>query len=184
MPRPLAALSLCILPLAAQAPAGAEVRDRIIQEARTSGAAYTKLAVLCDQAGNRLAGSPGLERAIRLTQSMLKTEGLKVWAEPVKVPHWVRGRESASIVKPFPVRLGMLGLGNSVGTPKKGITAQVMVVGSFEELEQRGAKGGDDLGMARHAKVLCSVVIFGILTPRRGPGGKRGPISATGAGSR
>ncbi|HJV89674.1 MAG TPA: M20/M25/M40 family metallo-hydrolase [Holophagaceae bacterium] len=140
MRRPLAALSLAVLPLAAQAPAGTETRERITQEARTSGAAYTKLAVLCDQAGNRLAGSPGLERAIQLTQAMLGKEGLKVWTEPVKVPHWVRGRESASILKPFPVRIGMLGLGNSVGTPKKGITAQVMVVGSFEELEQRGAE--------------------------------------------
>ena len=37
--------------------------------------------------------------------------------EAVKVPHWVRGRESLEIVGPIPQPLVMLGLGNSVGTP-------------------------------------------------------------------
>ncbi len=138
MRRSIAALSLAMLPLAGQTPA--EVRDRIAQEARDGGAAYAKLAALCDQAGNRLAGSPGLERAIVLSQEMLRQEGLKVWTEPVKVPKWVRGRESASILSPVPHRIGMLGLGNSVGTPKGGLTAEVIVVGSFDELERRSAE--------------------------------------------
>lgn len=137
MRRALAALSLALLPMAAQTPA--EVRERITAEA-AKGAAYAKLARLCDEAGHRLAGSPGLERAIRLMSEIAKAEGLKVSLEPVKVPHWVRGQESAAIVSPFPVRLGMLGLGNSVGTPKEGLTAEVLVVGSFEELEKRSAE--------------------------------------------
>jgi hypothetical protein len=119
---------------------GASVRDRITAEAKASGGAYKKLADLCDLAGNRISGSPGLERAVVLTQEQLKAEGLKVWAEPVKVPRWVRGNESAVMVSPLPERLGMLGLGNSVGTPKEGITAEVLVVSSFDELEKRSAE--------------------------------------------
>jgi carboxypeptidase Q len=119
---------------------GEEVRTRILQEARTSAGAYKKLADLCDLAGNRVSGSPGLERAIRLTQEQLKAEGLKVWAEPVKVPKWVRGAESCTLVEPMPYRLGMLGLGNSVGTPKEGLTAEVLVVTSFADLEKRSAE--------------------------------------------
>ena len=54
------------------------------------------------------------------------------------VPHWVRGEESAEMTSPRVQRLGMLGLGMSVGTPPDGIEAPVLVVSSFAELSQRG----------------------------------------------
>ena len=48
----------------------------------------------------------------------MKKDGLEnVHTEPVKVPHWVRGQESAEIIAPHRQPLVMLGLGNSVGTP-------------------------------------------------------------------
>jgi carboxypeptidase Q len=53
----------------------------------------------------------------------------------VKVPHWVRGRESLEITLPHSMPLVMLGLGNSIGTPADGIEAEVVVVRNFEELE-------------------------------------------------
>ena len=54
------------------------------------------------------------------------------------MPRWVRGREWARIVSPAPRELPMLGLGMSVGTPKEGVTAPVVVVRSFEELTALG----------------------------------------------
>jgi carboxypeptidase Q len=47
----------------------------------------------------------------------------------------VRGEESATMVEPGPQTLSMLGLGRSIGTPVGGITAEVVVVGSFAELD-------------------------------------------------
>ena len=88
-----------------------------------------------------LSGSEALEAAIRWAAEQMRTDGLEnVRLEPVKVPHWVRGRESVELVSPFPGELVMLGLGNSVGTPPEGIEAEVLVVRSFEQLEARAAE--------------------------------------------
>jgi carboxypeptidase Q len=93
-----------------------------------------------DGFGHRHAGSRSLEAAIDWILAQMKKDGLQnVRGEPVKVAHWVRGEESVVLVRPRRDTLSMLGLGGSVGTPKTGITAPVLVVSSFEELEQRKA---------------------------------------------
>ena len=112
---------------------------RIIGAALTSDRAYSRLAHLTDHIGNRLSGSQNLERAIEWAISEMKRDGLdNVRAEKVMVPHWVRGEESLEMLAPVPRKLQMLGLGNSVGTPAEGITAEVVVVRSFEELDRLG----------------------------------------------
>ncbi|KAH9503276.1 hypothetical protein Btru_068635 [Bulinus truncatus] len=68
----------------------------------------------------------------------LQKDGLdNVHKEPVTVPRWVRGKEWAQMLAPRLHPLAILGLGYSVGTPKDGVTAQVIVVRSFDELHQR-----------------------------------------------
>jgi len=112
---------------------------RIIGAALTTDHAYSRLAHLTDHIGNRLSGSQNLERAIEWAISEMKRDGLdNVRAEKVMVPHWVRGEESLEMLAPVPRKLQMLGLGNSVGTPVEGITAEAVVVRSFEELDRLG----------------------------------------------
>src|SRR5260370_37183310 len=98
-----------------------------------------KLSYLCDRIGNRLSGSPGLEKAIVWAAAQMKTDGLVNVVTPrVKTTHWVRGNESASITDPVSRSMNILGLGGSGATPKKGITAEVVPVSSFDELEKKG----------------------------------------------
>ena len=116
-----------------------EVAGRLIGAALVDTGGWQKLTYLTTRIGNRLSGSPGLERAIAWTAEQMKADGLEnVRTEPVKVPYWVRGRESARVVEPVQRNLNMLGLGGSVATPPEGLTAPVVVVGSFDELEQLG----------------------------------------------
>ncbi|MGH9872806.1 MAG: M28 family metallopeptidase [Pyrinomonadaceae bacterium] len=112
---------------------------RIIGAALTSDRAYARLAYLTDRIGNRLSGSKNLERAIAWAVTEMKSDGLdNVRAEKVMVPHWVRGAESLEMISPEPRKLSLLGLGNSVSTPPEGITAEAVVVRSFDELEALG----------------------------------------------
>jgi carboxypeptidase Q len=112
---------------------------RIIGAALTSDHAYARLAHLTDHIGNRISGSQNLERAIAWAITEMKRDGLdNVRTEKVMVPHWVRGEESLEMLAPVPRKLQMLGLGNSVGTPAEGITAEAVVVRSFDELDRLG----------------------------------------------
>ncbi len=114
--------------------------DTLIREATRDSAAYARLGTLVDRFGHRLSGSRSLEAAIDWILAEMKRDGLaNVRGEPVMVAHWERGAESAELVKPRRTQLRLLGLGGSVGTPKDGITAPVLVVSSFEELKRRAA---------------------------------------------
>ncbi|MCC7054428.1 MAG: M20/M25/M40 family metallo-hydrolase [Gemmatimonadaceae bacterium] len=114
---------------------------RITAAALADSVPYKRLGALVDGFGHRLSGSAALERAIDWILAEMQRDGLEnVRGEPVMVPHWVRGNESASLVTPREVPLHMLGLGGSVGTGPDGVTAQVLVVHSFDELERRKAE--------------------------------------------
>jgi len=113
----------------------------IISKALSDSTAYNRLSYLCDTFGPRLSGSKNLENAINWILKEMKKDGLvHVQGERVKVPAWIRGEESITLLKPFKKDLTMLGLGGSISTPKAGIVAEVMVVDDFKELEARSKK--------------------------------------------
>jgi carboxypeptidase Q len=117
------------------------VADRIIAAATADSAAWNRLAEMADRFGHRFSGSENLERALDWILVEMAKDGLaEVRGEPVMVPRWVRGTESAELVAPAQRTLPMLGLGGSIGTPADGITAEVLVVSSFAELERRAAE--------------------------------------------
>jgi carboxypeptidase Q len=116
-----------------------EPAARLIASALADASAWQRIAELTDTFGPRLSGSPALEHAIEWVLRTMEQDALeRVRGEAVMVPHWVRGTETLETVTPFPTRVAMLGLGNSVGTPPEGIEADLLIVSSFEELESRG----------------------------------------------
>jgi hypothetical protein len=112
---------------------------KLIQAALADTEGYDRLEYLCYRIGNRLSGSPSLEKAIAWSVEQMKAAGLaNVRVIPTKVPHWVRGAESGRILTPLERPLHMLGLGMSIGTPPGGITAEAVAVSSFDDLAKLG----------------------------------------------
>lgn len=117
---------------------------RIRDAAVASGYAYQATAALSDEIGPRLTGSAGAAAAVQQVAASLRALGLEVKLEPVKVPHWVRGEETASLTDwsgraaGLSQKIAVTALGGSVATPPKGLTAQVLAVRDYAELNTLG----------------------------------------------
>jgi carboxypeptidase Q len=116
-----------------------------IQEAAlASDYAYRQTAYLSNNIGPRLSGSPQAQRAVEYVADELRRLGLEVKLEKLMVPHWVRGIETGELVE-FPGqapqtthKIVLTALGGSVATPASGITADVVVVNNYAELQALG----------------------------------------------
>ena len=111
---------------------------RLLNAATADDFAWRRLAQLTDTFGHRLSGSENIRQAMRWVTIRMTADGLEsVRTEPVMVPRWERGRESAQIVEPALHTIEMLGLGGSVPTPPAGIEAEVLPIDSFDDLRAR-----------------------------------------------
>ena len=118
--------------------------DLIINRAIADSQGYNRLGEMLDTFGPRLSGSSNLEKTLEwIIDEMNEDELENVHGEDVMVPKWVRGKESAAMTSPWMKNLAILGLGGSVGTGPKGLSGEVFVVTSFDDLKSRAgeAKG-------------------------------------------
>jgi carboxypeptidase Q len=106
--------------------------------------AYENLRVLTKSIGPRLAGSSGMVKAEKWGLAAMQAAGAdKAWMQECMVPHWVRGGvDKASTMVNLGdgkrgISLDVVALGNSMGSGPKGVTAEVLEVKSFEELESK-----------------------------------------------
>jgi hypothetical protein len=113
---------------------------RMANEILTNGQAYKNLRVLTKEIGGRLAGSPQMYQAEDWGfQAMQQAGADHIWKQACLVPHWVRGGNDQAIAhgSAGKRKLDVVALGNSQGTGKKGLKAEVVLVNSFEELEAK-----------------------------------------------
>ena len=116
---------------------------KISDEILSNGKAYENLRFLCKKIGPRLSGSPQAQKAVEATIKMLKDAGADtVYLQACMVPHWVRGIKEQGYLKVDGEQnyaLHLCSLGNSFGTGIKGISAGVVEVKSFDELDKLGS---------------------------------------------
>jgi len=111
----------------------------------TKSKCYSNLEYLTQRIGGRLSGSAQAEQAVYWAKKALYEAGADtVILQPCMVPHWVRGGQELCRVNTKTatrvVDLKCVALGSSVGTGTNGLTAKVIEVSSFEELERLGEK--------------------------------------------
>ena len=114
---------------------------KIYTEALTKGMAYEWLRELTSDIGNRLSGSPEADRAVEWTKKkMLEAGADNIIMQEVMVPRWIRGNKEIAHVEANgkKIPLSICALGNSIATPKEGLTAQIIEVNDFSELKELG----------------------------------------------
>jgi carboxypeptidase Q len=106
--------------------------------------AYHQVTHLTENIGPRPTGSAQADAAVEYVAGELRNLGLDVHLEEVKVPHWVRGEETAQLVQ-YPgmvpattQKIVLTALGGSTSTPADGLAAEVVVVNNFDELKALG----------------------------------------------
>ncbi len=139
------------LPLPAQSSVTApydSIAREIVRTGLGQDEAIGMLRDLCINVGPRLTGSPGAAKGVAWAVAKMKELGFQnVHTEPVMVPHWLRGPvEEASYMTDAsskPIALHIAALGGSVATPKKGLTAEIIEITSWDQLKAIGdrAKG-------------------------------------------
>ncbi|HSS99389.1 MAG TPA: M20/M25/M40 family metallo-hydrolase [Terriglobales bacterium] len=124
--------------------------------------AYRQLAHLTENIGPRPSGSPQAEAAVNYVAGELRKLGLEVKLEEVKCPHWVRGEETAQLVEyPGQVpnttqKIVLTALAGNTPTTANGLTAEVVVVNNFDELQALGKE-----------KVAGKVVLYNAIFDKR-----------------
>ncbi len=143
---------------------GQSIQDRLKQLMNTSTGAWTpdqiatmeklrdaamqdqyalkELRHLTDNIGPRLSGSPQAQKAVDYVADEMRALGADVQLEKTSVTHWVRGAETAELVT-WPgmtdgttQKIVLTALGGSAATDANGLSADVVVVNSFDELKK------------------------------------------------
>ncbi len=114
------------------------------QAALSSDYAYKQTAYLSYNIGARLSGSAQAQRAVEYVADEMRKLGLDVRLQKVIVPHWVRGEEKGELVewegmaKGTTQKVVLTAIGGSIATASTGLTAEIVVVNNFDELNALG----------------------------------------------
>ena len=105
-------------------------------EAMVGSRAWNIVESLTTEVGPRLAGSEAEARARAWAVEKLTSYGFEnVRVETFAMDGWERGTEVAEIVAPFPQKLAITSLGNSVATTDSGVEAEVVLFETLAALQ-------------------------------------------------
>lgn len=111
----------------------------IYKTALTKSDCYENLRYLCKDIGPRLSGSENADKAVKFMEQKMNSYGFdRVYLQEVKVPVWRRLDQAKAEIVQTKTSVNICALGGSIGTPSKGIKAEVIEVKNFDELKKLG----------------------------------------------
>lgn len=109
--------------------------------------ALKRTAYMSNNIGPRLSGSAQAQRAVEYVADEMRKLGLEVRLQKLMVPHWVRGVETGELTQ-FPgmapgttQKVVLTALGGSIATQTSGLTADIVIVNNYDELNKLGRTG-------------------------------------------
>ncbi|MEM9837527.1 MAG: M28 family peptidase [Pseudomonadota bacterium] len=109
--------------------------DKLLRQGMKDRVGYNVTESLTTEVGPRLGGSEAEARARVWGEAKLKELGFtNIRTETFTMPYWERAYEYAAITKPFPQKLQITALGNSVGTPEGGLTGEIVRFETLDDL--------------------------------------------------
>jgi len=124
-----------------------ELKQQLIavrEAALSDDYAWRQVTHLTENIGPRPSGSAQARQASEYVADEMRKLGLEVRLEEVKVAHWVRGQETAELVEysgqapNTTQKIVVTALGGSTATAAEGLSAEVVMVRNFEELNALG----------------------------------------------
>lgn len=117
----------------------AAMLSKIYVEALTKGKAYENLHYLTKNIGNRIAGSPQVDKAVKWSKQLMEELPFdRVYLQDLQLRYWDRGSKEEAYIVGTDEPLTVLALGGSVATPAEGIRAEVVEIVDLNELESLG----------------------------------------------
>ncbi|MEO7306871.1 MAG: M20/M25/M40 family metallo-hydrolase [Ferruginibacter sp.] len=115
-----------------------KISDEILLNGKSSQNLYS----LCKTVGGRLSGSAGMYKAEAWGVKVLQAAGAEnVYLQQCMVPHWVRGKKEfagyQTKKRNADPQFNIASLGGAVGTGDKGVSASIIEVKNFDELNAR-----------------------------------------------
>ncbi|MDG1438480.1 MAG: M20/M25/M40 family metallo-hydrolase [Emcibacteraceae bacterium] len=124
--------------LAQESPLTQEMKDHAVmigEAAYKSSLTGDLITSLTTEVGHRLAGTANDKKGREWAKKKMTDMGFdRVWEEPVTIPLWHRGSASLRMTAPFQQNLTLAALGNSIGTPEGGLTAEIVQFDEYKDL--------------------------------------------------
>lgn len=115
--------------------------ERLTGLAFTTNEGYYMLREVCDQAGGRMMGSPGIEKALEILSRRLEENGLKPYREYFTSPVWFRGNDEVVMKLPYEKKLRAYALAWTSPAEVTGREAVFVNSGYDEDFDSLDVKG-------------------------------------------